>query len=57
MDRNWCGVKHEQSAKHLNDVIGLSFLGKVNIAVQADTAYKLSVAKHTIAAVGQICVL
>ena len=49
MDRNWCGVKHEQSAKHLNDVIGLSFLGKVNTAAQVDTAYKLSVAKHIIA--------
>ena len=49
MDRNWCGVKHEQSAKHLNNVIGLSFLGKVNTAAQVDTAYKLSVAKHIIA--------
>lgn len=39
-------VKHEQSAKHMNNMINLSLLGKVNIAAQIDTAYKLSVAKH-----------
>lgn len=39
-------MKHEQSAKHMNNMIDLSLLGKVNIAAQIDTAYKLSVAKH-----------
>lgn len=39
-------MKHEQSAKHMNDMIELSLLGKMNIAAQIDTACKLSVAKQ-----------
>jgi len=38
--------KHENSTKHLNNVVDLSLLGKVNIAHQLDSAYKLSVARH-----------
>lgn len=38
--------KHEQSAKHMNNMIDLSLLGRVNIAEQLDTAYKLSIARH-----------
>ena len=39
-------MKHEQSAKHMNNVIDLSVLGRVNIAIQIDSAHKLSIAKH-----------
>ncbi|XP_069936675.1 zinc finger MYM-type protein 1-like [Cherax quadricarinatus] len=39
-------MKHEQSSKHINNVIDLSMLGKVNIAAQIDSAYKISIAKH-----------
>ncbi|XP_045595761.2 zinc finger MYM-type protein 1-like [Procambarus clarkii] len=39
-------MKHEQSAKHMNSVIDLLMLGKVNSVAQIDSAYMLSVAKH-----------
>ena len=39
-------AEHEQATRHINNVIDLSLLGKVNIATHIDTAYKLSVAKH-----------
>lgn len=38
--------KHEQSSKHMNNIIDLSLLGKTITAAQIDTAYKLSVANH-----------
>ena len=39
-------MKHEQSAKRMNNVIDLSVLGRDNIATQIDSAHKLSIAKH-----------
>ncbi|XP_042242452.1 zinc finger MYM-type protein 1-like [Homarus americanus] len=38
--------KHEQCAQHMNNMIDLTLLGKVNIAAQIDTANKLSVAEY-----------
>lgn len=40
-------MQHDQSAKPMNKVIDLSLLGKVTIAAQIDTTYKLSFAKVT----------
>ena len=37
---------HEDSAKHMNNVIDLAMLGKVNIAHQLSDAYKQQTNKH-----------
>jgi hypothetical protein len=38
--------KHENSAKHIRNVIDLAMLGKVNIATQLRDAYRLSINKN-----------
>ena len=38
--------KHKESSDHLNCVIDLEMLGKVNMADHMDSAYKQSIAKH-----------
>lgn len=38
--------KHENSRKHMENVVSLSFLGKVNIAEQLSEAYKTAKIKH-----------
>ena len=39
-------LKHEKSSKHICNVVDLSLLGKVNIAAEIDSGYKLAIEKH-----------
>ena len=37
---------HESSAKHLNNVVDLSYLGRTNIGTQLNTGYQIAIARH-----------
>ena len=38
--------KHEQSSTHINNILNLSLLGTIDIGVQLDAGYQLSVVRH-----------
>lgn len=39
-------IKHESSGSHLDNAVKLGLLGRVNVAVQIDSAYRRGIEEH-----------